>query len=437
MRLPFRGGTALWRGIHHRLPFYYGWVVVGCVACALVARHGASVALLSVFVKPMGDTLGWSRAQISGAVSLGNIMGGLTAPLWGRWVDRAGARVVLTISVLMVGVGAIALSGVSSLAGFYVAYGLARLAFASPMEIGATTAIANWFVRRRALAMALANLMGGLAQGALPIIVQGIISWRDWRAGWLAVAALALGVGLLPNTLLMRRRPEDLGLLPDGAPRPAPIGRSPPSSAPPSVREDSFTLKGALHTPTLWVLSAFTSLVFLVQAGVSLHQAPHLLQRGIPPTLVAGMVSGFGFASSTSHLVWGVVGARWPVRYALTSTTACILAGFLVLLIARNTPQGFLGTILFGAGVGGLGTLVPVTWANYYGRANLGTIRGVTLPVQVVSQAVGPLVIGGLYDLMGSYDVALLVAAALATMAGCLAFLARPPRLTRARPKGA
>lgn len=429
-------GMALWRDFPRRLPFYYGWVIVGSVACALVARHGASVALLSVFVKPMGDTLGWSRAQISGAVSLGNIIGGLTAPLWGRWVDKAGARVVLTLSVLMVGAGALALSQVSTLGGFYVAYGLARLAFASPMEIGATTAIANWFIRRRALAMALANLTGGLAQGALPIIVQSIISWRDWRAGWLAVAALALGVGLLPNALLMRRRPEDMHLLPDGAPPAADVGRPTHASARPSVPEVSFTLRGALRTRTLWLLSVFTGLAFLVQAGVSLHQAPHLLQRGMPPALAAGMVSSFGFASSTSHLVWGVVGTRWPVRYALTSTTVCILTGFLVLLSARHPIQGFLGTVLFGAGVGGLMTLVPVAWADYYGRANLGTIRGVTLPVQVVSQAAGPLLIGSLYDLMGSYDVALMVAAALAAMAGCLVFFARPPRLTLATPKG-
>lgn len=384
----------------------------------------------------MGETLGWSRAQISGAVSLGNILGGLTAPLWGRWVDKAGPRVVLTLSVLMVGLGAVSLSLVSHLVGLYVFYGLARLAFASPVEIGATTAIANWFIRRRALALSLANFLGGLAQGALPIIVQTVISWKDWRAGWLAVAALALGIGLLPNALLMRRRPEDLGLLPDGAPRPAHMGRPTLSSARDSALEVSFTLRDALRTPTLWVLSAFTALAFLVQAGVSLHQAPHLLQRGMPPALVAGMVSGFGFASSTSNLVWGWVGSRWPIRYALMASAACMMVAILILLWAGHSAQGFLGTIVFGAGVGGLLTLVPVTWANYYGRANLGTIRGVTLPLQVVSQALGPLIIGSLYDLRHSYDLALRIAVVLVFLAGCLAFFARPPRLTSATPKG-
>ncbi|GBD11297.1 hypothetical protein HRbin23_00952 [bacterium HR23] len=387
------------------------------------------MAVLSVFVKPMGDALGWSRAQMSGAVSLGNILGGLTAPLWGRWADRAGARMVLVVSVILVGGAALALSQVSALWGFYLAYATARLAFASSVEIGATTAIANWFVRRRALATAVANLLGGLAQGVLPLVVQAVIIWRDWRAGWLAVAGMALGVGLLPNALLMRRRPEDLGLLPDGTPRVEGASRGIP---PPSGTETSFTLARALRTRTLWILALYTGLAFLVQAGVSLHQAPHLLQRGMPPTLVAGMISSFGFASATSNLLWGLIGSRWPLRLALAGASLCIALGVFTLLMARHTPQGFLGAIIFGAGVGGLLTLVPVTWANYYGRTNLGTIRGVTLPVQVGSQAIGPLLIGTLYDLRHSYDTALVLAIILVAVAGCLALLAHPPRLTEA-----
>ncbi|MCS7207002.1 MAG: MFS transporter [Dehalococcoidia bacterium] len=425
------GVLALWRDLPRRLPFYYGWVVVACVAAALVARQGASVAVLSVFVKPMGDAFGWSRAQLSGAVSVGNIVGALTAPIWGRWADRAGAQGVLILSVLLVGVGAIALSQVSTLWGFYVAYGMARLAFASTVEIGANTAIATWFIRRRAVATAVANFLGGLAQGALPIIVQAVIGWRDWRAGWLAVAGVAMGVGLLPNAVLVRRRPEDVGLAPDGVRSPTTTGAS-PMQAPRPAGEVSFTLRDALRTPTLWILASFTGIAFLVQAGVSLHQAPHLMQRGIPPVLAAGMVSGFGFASSTSNLLWGLAASRWPIRYVLVATTAVMVAGVSMLFIARHPVQGFAGTILFGAGVGGLLTLVPVAWANYYGRANLGTIRGVTLPVQVGGQAMGPLLIGALYDWRQSYEVALLVAGALAALAGCLALLARPPRLTGA-----
>jgi|FaiFalFF_MnMetaG_3_1042247.scaffolds.fasta_scaffold00906_2 OFA family oxalate/formate antiporter-like MFS transporter len=406
-----------------RLPFYYGWVIVGCVACALVARQGASVAVLSVFVKPMGDALGWSRAQVSGAVSLGNVLGGITAPLWGRWADRVGARAVLSLGVLMVGVGAAALSQVSSLWAFYGAYSIVRLAFASPLDIGGTVAIANWFLRRRALALALANFSGGLFQGLLPLLVQGVILWQGWRAGWLVVAALALGVGLLPTLLLMRRRPEDVGLQPDGAGTP-----SPGKVASPPLEEPSFTPRQALQTPTLWLLLVYSGLAFLVQAGVSLHQAPHLLQRGIPAPWAAGVVSGFGFASAGGQLLWGVVASRWPLRYALSAAAFTVVGGIVVLATTHHVAQGLLGGVIFGGGVGGFLTLVPLTWANYYGRASLGTIRGITLPVQVGGQAVGPLLIGGLYDLHHSYDAALALAAGLVALAGALALLAKPPR---------
>jgi MFS family permease len=250
-----------------------------------------------------------------------------------------------------------------------------------------------------------------------------VILWQGWRAGWLVVAALALGVGLLPTLLLMRRRPEDVGLQPDGAGTP-----SPGKVASPPLEEPSFTPRQALQTPTLWLLLVYSGLAFLVQAGVSLHQAPHLLQRGIPAPWAAGVVSGFGFASAGGQLLWGVVASRWPLRYALSAAAFTVVGGIVVLATTHHVAQGLLGGVIFGGGVGGFLTLVPLAWANYYGRASLGTIRGITLPVQVGGQAVGPLLIGGLYDLHHSYDAALALAAGLVALAGALALLAKPPR---------
>src|SRR5882757_2833738 len=157
-----------------RLPFFYGWVVLGCICLAGFARQGPAVAVLSVFVVPMTDAFGWSRMEIAGAVSLG-----------------------------------------SALAAFYLLFCFARMNWAGPFDLGLYGALNSWFVARRALATSIATLaqMSGLV--AMPIIAQLAMRDGGWRSGWVAIGATVLIVGFLPVWLFLVRRPEDVGLVPD------------------------------------------------------------------------------------------------------------------------------------------------------------------------------------------------------------------------------
>jgi OFA family oxalate/formate antiporter-like MFS transporter len=400
-----------------RLPFFYGWVVLGCICLAGFARQGPAVAVLSVFVVPMTDAFGWSRTEMSGAVSLGGVLAAFIAPLLGPVLDRRGARLILCLAVLGTGFATMALSLTQSLLVFYLLFCFARMVWAGPFDLGLYGALNNWFVARRALATSIATLaqMSGLV--ALPIIAQLAMRGGDWRDGWLAIGATVLLVGFMPVWLLLVRRPEDVGLVPDRIV----VGAK---AAPPEPR---FSRAQAIRTRAFWLLSLYTVLVYPVQAGVSLHQAPHLIECGLQPIVAATVISFFSAMSAVASFGIGFVPRRWPVRYAMLLSAALLSAGSFGLIGVDSAQHAYIAAGLFGLGIGGVMTLLPMAWADYFGRESYGAIRGVALSLQVLAQAVGPLLSGALRDWTGNYVDSLMVFAILAALAAIAALAARRP----------
>src|SRR3954464_3123446 len=184
-------------------------------------------------------------------------------------------------------------------------------------DLGLYAALNNWFVARRTFATSIATLaqMSGLV--ALPIIAQLAMRDGGWQAGWVAVGATVLVVGFLPVWLFMVRRPEDLGLSPDHA-TPGAHGVS---------SEPRFSRAQALRTGAFWLLSLYTVLVYPVQAGVSLHQAPFLIERGIDATIAATVVSTFSLTSALATLACGALPRGVPIRYPLALTGTILMLG--------------------------------------------------------------------------------------------------------------
>ncbi len=400
-----RAESAISRRLSARLPIYYGWVVLACLSCAGFSRQGAAVATLSVFVEPLTHAFHWSRAAFSGAVSLGGVLAAIASPLIGPALDRRGARLVLSLAVLVMGLAAMLLSLTASLFEFYVLFCIARMVWAAPFDLGIYATLSKWFVARRRFAIAIANLaqMAGLV--AMPLIAELAMLEGSWREGWFAIGSTVLLVGFLPTLLFLARRPEDLGLHPDG-PVAARAGRSQSGATAPRSERD-FTRREAVATPSFWLLLFYTVLVYPVQAGVSLHQAPYLIERGFSPAIAATVVSTFSLMSGVASLTWGFLPSRVPIRYPLALTGAVLAAGIFVMLEIATTAEAYIAASLFGLGVGGILTLLPVAWADYFGRANYGAIRGLVLPAQVLAQAAGPVVSGVLRDWTGNYRLSL------------------------------
>ena len=414
----------------HRLalgvPFYYGWVVLACVACACLSRAGPAVATLSMFVTPMTAEFGWSRTAISGAVSLGGVLAALTSPLIGSYLDARGPRLVLALAVLATGIALMLLSQIGSLLGFYLFYCIARMNWAGPYDLGIHGAVSNWFVAKRAWAASLAQLAQTIGLIVMPFVAFTLIEGQGWRTGWLVIGGIVLAVGFLPGWLLMIRRPEDIGLLPDGVVRTLP-GTSSDGSAASQAEQPSYTRAEALRSPAFWTLSLFTALIYPVQAGMSLHQPAHLIESGLTPRDAAIAVSLFTVASAITGFSYGFL-SRWlSVKVALAGAGCILASSAATMMFATSLPVAVLAGALFGFGIGGVHVILPVAWADYFGRRSFGAIRGVALSIQVVAQACGPLLSGILRDVTGTYQASLACFLTLSLAGAFAALLTRKP----------
>ena len=320
---------------------FYGWIVLACLCCAGFARQGPAVATLSIFVEPLTRDFGWSRTALSGAASLGGLLAAIAAPLIGPVLDRRGSRLVLCAAVLVNGVLLMLLSLTPSLLVFYLLFCVARMNWAAPFELGLYGALNNWFVRRRATASSILTLAQAAGLVAMPLAAQIAIVAEGWRAGWLAIGAITLLVGFVPIWLFLVRRPEDLGLLPDGAAVPAVPGNAATTVARGGgIAEPAYSRRQALGTGAFWLLLLYTVLVYPVQAGVSLHQAPFLIERGIDPTIAATIVSTFSLTSALATLACGALPRAAPIRYPLAATGAILTLGVAAAARGRDGARG-------------------------------------------------------------------------------------------------
>ena len=426
--------TVLRTRLAHALPFYYGWVIAGNgVAVSLSTRTVMAVATLSVFVVPMTQSMNWSVGMFSGAVSLGGLVAVFISPIVGRWLDKYGAGVILGAGSFATGAIAIGLAFVAHPVAFYFLYVPGRMIFSGPMEIGLPTAISNWFVRRRPMGLAVDAIGKGAGLSIVPWVMQLIISGFDWRTAWVTLGVLTLALGVLPSVLLVARRPEDMGLEPDPAPaREDPSdrdsGASRGSGNAGSFAETNFTVGQALRTRALWILAIFSGASMMVQAGVSLHQVSHYINQGIDPRFAALSASTFALAQMPATLFWAALGRRIPIRFLMMGASLVVALAAAGTVVSDWVLPEIVSAAGIGFGVGGLHLLIRLVWADYYGRENLGTIRGLTMSVQVGGQALGPVIAGFMFDYFDSYRIPFTFFAVAVLLAGIMALAATPPQ---------
>ena len=424
-----------------RLPVYYGWVVFALANLpSFGARPVASVAVLSVFVIPMTEEFGWSRGLFSGAVSLGAVFGLLMSPYAGQLIDRYGSGVIVAGCSAVVGACALGIAVVSSAWSFYAIYVPGRAVFSSPLELGTTTAISNWFTRRRPMALAWFGAAQGVGLGLLPLAAAFLIGGFGWRSAWVALGILTLATGILPPLFLMARRPEDMGLEPDPAPapqtpEPQAAGNTPAAAVPRAAAwsDTDYTVREAVRTPAFWILAFFSMVGFMAQAGVSLHQTAHYADAGVPQGQAALVATAFALGQIPGGMVWSGLGRRLPVRFMLAVSAGWLAGGVFGIGFTQGLAWGIVYGFLFGAGVGGLHTLLRLAWADYYGRVHLGAIRGLTLPAQIGGQAIGPVVSGFMFDASGGYRAPFVIFGTAVGLAALLVLTAVPPPRRAAR----
>ena len=396
---------------------------MGSASSTQIVRNAAASLTIAVFMFPLSEDLGWSRTLIAGAASFGGLAASGASPIVGWLIDRYGARIVLAVSVFILGLSTISLAWATVPIAFYLAYGIGRVIFSSPVQIGASVVATRWFVRMRGRASGVLFLSHSIGMIAFPLIASIVIDRRGWPDAWIVLGLIVWAVALLPATLLIAEKPEDVGLKPDGDE----VEEEEVSSGP-AHEEPGWTLKAAMKTPALWILALGTGLLFLMQAGINTHLAAFLRDEGLSPVF-AGVGVGLNAAFlGLGSIAWGWVVERVPARHVLTMVAAVMTVGALLFMTASSTAQALAYSAFFGFGLGGILSVPPVAYADYYGRRSLGAIRGVAEPLTSGGQAVGAVAAGAAFDLTRSYQIAFVAFAALGALTMLMVQLARPPR---------
>ena len=408
---------------------YYGWAVVATSMLAAFAQVPMYGPVLSIFVKPIGDDTGWSRGEISVAFTIGSVLGAVASVAVGRQIDRYGARASVVVSGLLVTVTLVGLAFMQQLWHFWVLLGIGRTAALAGIGLGTSVAVANWFVRKRGRAVSLLAVGLRAGQSIFPLFIAPIIIVLSWRYAYGALAVIAFALIVVPGWLFLRRRPEDLGLLPDGD-APGPAGPEPASEGQhTSVRrtEVSWTLTQASHTRAFWLIIVALMLLESGQTGVNLHAVASFQDRGVADSFAGIFVFVFAGIAALSAYAWGALMDRYNVRWVALLATVLMAASLLVLIVADNLGLAFLFAVLYGLGTGGWTVAQVLLLANYFGRRHLGSIRGFARLASGPVGAAGPLMAGFLQTSTGSYTLSFQVLFGATVAVGVALFFAPQP----------
>src|SRR5215207_1469173 len=195
---------------------YYGWALVGALGLTATVSYGILSYGFAVFVTPMGTELGWSKTEITGAFSLAQLVAGAIAIPIGRWVDRHGTRALMTAGSALAALLLVAWSGVQSLPAFYALWAAMGAVMAAVLYEPAFAVIATWFRRGRGRALTLLTFLGGFASVIFVPLATLLVAGQGWRTALLWLATICAALTVIPHALVLRRRPEDVGLVPDG-----------------------------------------------------------------------------------------------------------------------------------------------------------------------------------------------------------------------------
>ena len=306
--------------------------------------------------------------------------------------------------------------------------------FHVPVQIGSGALISRWFIRKRGRAIGLTYLAGAL--GGIVTVQVASLAISHWSIGaaWSSLGVLVLAISVLPSALLIVENPEDIGLQPDNLPLNR-TGATPGASASDAGKGGvDWSLREAMGTRALWLLACVVGILFMVQAGISVHIGAYFLDRGLSLSAVANAITINAAVNAIASLMWGASVERITIRWAMTGLLVLSASTSVALLSASSLATAFGVAALLGIVAAGGNVVPPIAFASFYGRRSIGSIRGVGETGVQVGQTVGALFSGIVFDSSGSYLIAFLVFSALSLVGAAVANSLNPPILGGPRP---
>lgn len=405
---------------------FYGWWIVFAAFSIQVLNGGLLFNSFGIYFVALREEFQWSKTVLSGAFSLARAESGLLGPLQGWLVDKFGPRIVIQVGIVIFGLGFILLSYIDSLVTFYLAFIVLSLGSSLAGFMTAMTAVANWFAKKRTTALGIA--MTGMGVGGL--LVPGL-AWSMNAYGW-RTTAFASGVAILvlglPSAQLFRRRPEDYGLLPDGA-SPASIRLETQNvDAHPAATADGFTARDAIRTSAFWLISFGHASALLVVGAMMVHLVPHAVETvGLSLQEAGIVVAVLTSMDITGRLLGGVLGDRIDKRFGVVVCMLGHVIGLLVLAYASNLAMVLVFCVVHGLAWGSRGPMLMSWRADYFGRVSYGTIMGFSSLIVMIGMIIGPIFAGVMADHFGGYREGFIVLAGMAGLGSVFFLLARRP----------
>ncbi|MBO19835.1 MAG: hypothetical protein CL732_04760 [Chloroflexi bacterium] len=410
-----------------KTPFYYGWLVLGITSLATFAASGLTQVVLGGIQVYITDDNGWDDGSLAFAAAIGTWASGMIAPLIGRLADRFGPRWLMPFGLVIAGISFFALAGANALWQFYGGYIVGR-AVSNPVLVGLVprTAAVNFFRRRRNMALAMVSVFRPTA-GAINIqIISVIASHQGYRAAYRYLGVLSILL-VLPVVLFIRRQPEDIGLLPDGATEEqtdGPSGRRTQALIP----EFSWTAGEAVKTKAFWMLVIIACLGTMGSSATGFSMVPYLVEDAGLSTANAAVVLSVGTFLAVANIFWGYLADKITPRRCLLVMMIGSGGMMAYFLGVNSLATAMVFALVWGVFSGGLGSLENMVLAEYFGRNSYGTILGVFSPLQMVALGAGPALASAVKMLAGNYTVLYLTMMAAYFLSAILMYLARPPR---------
>jgi MFS family permease len=399
---------------HTKKKIFYGWRIVATCFVVNFFVFGISVNTFTVYVKPLEADLGWSRAQISMAITLAALAMGAAAPLIGKLVDLTGARLAMAAGATIVGVGSILLSTAHSLGFFYAVFIVSGIGQGAATLIPISLVISNWFTAQRAKALGIAMTGTGLGAMVMVPVTSWIVSGWGWRTSYWIMGCIILAMVPL-DLLFIRTRPADMGLVPDGD---LDCDDAPTATEGLSVSE-------ALRTRAFWLVGCMMLLAGLVAMGVGVHLMPYLTDIGHTQATAALLIAIISGLTVAGKLTIGFIGDRWGIRPAAALAFGLIAAGILMLIGASSFSVALGFALVYGFAIGAPLVINPSLTADCLGLRSFGAVFGILTLLNTVGVATGAVLSGIIYDTAGSYVPAFALYVVLAAVAAVCGVLAR------------
>ena len=410
---------------------YYGWAILWASTVAAFGMAPMFGPVLGIFFSSIEEELGWDRATISLAFTIGSATGSLFQMLTGRLLDRYGSRMVIVAAGVIIALAMMGLSWMQEPWQFWLAFGVGRGSALAGIQVGTGVALSNWFLRRRGRVIAIRGVGQRAGQALMPMAIFAIMAIAGWREAFLSLAGLTAALIILPSLLYMRRRPEDLGMTIENmslqeleAARAG--GRGSGRGIARQIRDVSFTLAEAKRTRAFWLLLFFVIVERFALGSINLHMVINFEDRGLAQGLAVSTLSIFAATSALTGLPWGFAFEHIQVRFGAMMMSGLFVLSMLVLLIADNYPLAVAFALLFGTATGAGNIVEQMLWAEYFGREHLGAIRAFGAPFRIVSPS-GPVLTGLLFEWTGSYAVPFAVFAVIFSVMTVAMFFATPP----------